>query len=90
MDVLLTDKKGNRVNNQDRIINFEIEGPAKILALESADLDSHENYQTSQRKTYKGKLRAYIKTTKGEDDLVIRINDTELITQKVKIKNINK
>ncbi|MDT0689993.1 glycoside hydrolase family 2 TIM barrel-domain containing protein [Salegentibacter sp. F188] len=90
LDVLLTDRKGNEVTNQDRMISFQVEGQAKILALESGDRDSHEKYQAPQRKTYKGKLRAYIKTMKGEDDLIIKVIDRELGTKKIKIKNLNK
>ncbi|TDN95085.1 uncharacterized protein DUF4982 [Salegentibacter sp. 24] len=87
LDLLLVDKNANQVTDQDQVIEFEVEGPAKLLALESGDRDSHENLQANKRKTYKGKLRAYFQITKvSDEDLNISINTENLEKEEVRIK----
>ena len=86
IDVLLTDERGSRVIDGDKEVTFEIDGPAKILALESGDRDSHENYQSNKRKTYEGRLRAYLKTFESNTkEINITIKADKLDTQKIKI-----
>ncbi|AVR45591.1 beta-galactosidase [Christiangramia fulva] len=86
VDILLVDRKGSRVIDEDKKISFEIEGPAKILALESGDRDSHEIYQSNNRKTYQGRLRAYVQTTGNSENIKIQIKANDLKTQKITIK----
>lgn len=86
LDLLLLDKRGNTVSNQDQILEFEITGPGKILGLESGDRDSHENYQATKRRTYLGNLRAYIQITENSNkNLEIRIKSEDIGNEKVKI-----
>lgn len=86
LDLVLLDKEGNQVTDQDRVIDFEIEGSAKILGLESGDRNSHQYYKASKRKTYKGRLRAYIKALNPDEDFLVKIKDPELGTEKVRFK----
>lgn len=74
LDIVLTDKQGNRITDDDREVSIEIDGPAKLLGLESGDLSSHESYQAKERNTYKGQLRAYIETTGEAKEVNIKIN----------------
>ncbi|PKD17697.1 hypothetical protein APR41_05675 [Salegentibacter salinarum] len=74
LDILLTDKEGNRITDDDREVSIEVEGPAKLLGLESGDLSSHESYQAKERNTYKGQLRAYIETTGEAKEVNIKIS----------------
>ncbi len=78
LDVTLVDDDGNRITNDDRVVIFEIEGPGDLLGLESGDLSSHESYQAHQRRTYKGQLRAYIKTNSKAEDIRIKITSVGL------------
>lgn len=78
LDILLTDKEGNRITDDDRKVSIEIEGPAKLLGLESGDLASHESYQAKERNTYKGQLRAYIETTGETKEVNIKISSPGL------------
>lgn len=85
LDVLLTDKEGNRIVNDDREVEINIEGPARLLGLESGDLSSHESYQAKIRKTYKGNLRAYISTNGEEGDIRIRISSEGIADKEVSL-----
>lgn len=78
LDILLTDKDGNRITDDDRKVSIEIEGPAQLLGLESGDLSSHESYQAEERNTYKGQLRAYIETTGAAKEVNIKISSPGL------------
>lgn len=90
LDLLLTDKKGNRVFDQDAEFSLKIDGPARVLALESGDRDSHESYRSSKRKTYKGQLRAYIEINdKAEDDVKIEMTSEEFGKEKLTIKKVS-
>jgi len=83
LDILLTDKKGNRITDDDREVSIEIDGPANLLGLESGDLSSHESYQAEERNTYKGQLRAYIETTGEPKEINITINSPGLPEKKI-------
>ncbi|MET1054187.1 MAG: sugar-binding domain-containing protein [Pedobacter sp.] len=62
IELSLKDKDGNLVYAADNPVEVKVEGPAKLLGLESGDLASHESYQSNVRKAYHGKLLAYIQT----------------------------
>jgi len=47
----------------DQDVTVTLEGPGKLIGLESGDLSSHEDYKASHRKLYHGKLLAYIQAT---------------------------
>ena len=83
IDILLTDNEGNRITNDDREVSIEIEGPAKLLGLESGDLSSHESYQAKERNTYKGQLRAYLETTVEAKAVSIKISSPGLPEKEV-------
>lgn len=59
-----TDAAGITVPAADNEVTIAIDGPARLIGLESGDLSSHEDYKASKRKVYRGKLLAYIQGTK--------------------------
>ncbi|WP_215223995.1 glycoside hydrolase family 2 TIM barrel-domain containing protein [Echinicola shivajiensis] len=83
MDIEIQDKAGNRIVSDDRDITFEIDGTAKLLGLESGDLSSHEDYREDHRKTYQGRLRAYIQI---EGEVKIKISTKGLKPVRLKMK----
>jgi beta-galactosidase/beta-glucuronidase len=62
VEIQITDKDGNPVYTADNQIKIRIDGPAKLLGLESGSTTSHEDYQSNQRKALNGHLIAYIQT----------------------------
>lgn len=60
----VTDAAGGIVPSADNEVEIKIEGPGKLLGLESGDLASHEDYKSNKRKVYRGKLLAYVKVEK--------------------------
>ena len=80
VDIDLIDKSGTLIINDDRPVTFELPSSIKVLGLESGDLKSHEDYQSNQRSSYQGKLRAYLKLSEGTKNQDVSIN--------VKVKGI--
>ncbi|HSJ66590.1 MAG TPA: glycoside hydrolase family 2 TIM barrel-domain containing protein, partial [Anditalea sp.] len=85
LNIRLTDEQGNLVETSDLDLALSIDGPADIIGLESGDLSSHENYQAKNRKTYKGKLKAYIKTTGNTAPVTIKVTNPALQAAEFKI-----
>jgi len=88
VDVLLIDKNGTRITDQDVLVNFEIDGPAQVLGVESGNRNSHESYQINMRNTYEGRLRAYIHIIDtAKEDLKIKVS-SDLGKEKIRIKKL--
>ena len=65
VDVEMIDKNGTLILNDDRPVTFELPSSIEVLGLENGDLKSHEDYQSNQRNSYQGKLRAYLKLSES-------------------------
>ncbi len=46
-------------------MNFSIEGPGKIVAVDNGDATSHDPFQASYRKAYNGLCLVIVKADKG-------------------------
>lgn len=55
-------------------ITCEVQGPGKLLGLESGDSRSHEFYTAHHRKAYHGKLLGYIQSTKLKCDITVTVS----------------
>jgi beta-galactosidase/beta-glucuronidase len=78
LDLQLIDAQGNLVEVSDEELTLDLDGPVQILGLESGDLASHESYQAASRKTYKGKLKAYLQTNGVSKSIQIRVSSPSL------------
>ncbi len=72
VDVTILDENGARVQTRDREITISVEGPAKLLAVGSANPRSNESYVENHRRSYQGRLQAVICAT-GEGGGTIRV-----------------
>lgn len=87
LNMRLTDAEGNLVETSDLDLVLSIDGPAEIIGLESGDLTSHEDYQANNRKTYKGRLKAYIRTTSNAAPIRIKVTNQQLPEVEFNINN---
>jgi hypothetical protein len=60
IEIKVTDNKGMLAFESDHEIEIEIEGPGKLIGMESGDLSSHEDYKDNKQKVYHGRLLGYI------------------------------
>jgi beta-galactosidase len=81
----ITDEHGILVSNADTKINFTIEGPGVIAAVDNADNSSTEPYQANNRWTYKGKCIAIIKASANDGSITVKAEGENLKTGAVVI-----
>ena len=61
--VVVADENGGLVPNANDLISFKISGPGMITAVDSADNNSHESFQATVRRAYRGVCFVMIKAT---------------------------
>jgi hypothetical protein len=62
IELALLDLNGTVARDAANEITVKIDGPGKILAMESGDVNSHENYQDDHQKAFHGRLLLYLET----------------------------
>ena len=64
IELSLLDSDSNLCTSASDNVTISLQGPGggKLLAIESGDPDSHENYQAPVHKTFHGRLLLYIQT----------------------------
>jgi hypothetical protein len=78
LELAVHDKNGALVYEAVNELTIDIDGPAKLLGLESGDLASHEDYRSNKRKVYGGRLLAYIQSTGKTGDVKIKVSSPGL------------
>jgi beta-galactosidase len=68
----VVDAAGVRVPDADNGITFELSGPARLLAVENADLNSPESYQGHTHRVYHGRGLAIIESSAGAGQVTLR------------------
>ena len=63
--VRIEDANNLLVPKSDNLVNFTVEGPGKIVAVDNGDATSHDSFQSSSRKAYNGMCLVIIKADKG-------------------------
>ena len=58
----VVDANGVLCPNADNLIKFSMTGPGQIAAVDNGDVNSHEAYQSTQRKVYRGECVAIVKS----------------------------
>ena len=74
VNVEITDKSGRPMPIADNLLQFELEGPATLLATCSGDLKDCVPYTSPERKAWKGRAMAVVKSgkTPGEVTLTVK------------------
>jgi beta-galactosidase len=63
--VRIEDKDKFLVPRSSNLVNFSIEGPGKIVAVDNGDATSHDPFQATYRKAYNGMCLVIVKAEKG-------------------------
>jgi len=63
--VRIEDKDKLLVPRSSNLVNFSIEGPGKIVAVDNGDATSHDPFLASYRKAYNGMCLVIVKADKG-------------------------
>lgn len=86
VEVSAADKDGNTVENARNRINVEISGAGRLLGLDNGDSTDYEQYKTTSRRLYSGKLLIMIGSKKDAGDIRIRVSSPELSDEVLKLE----
>ncbi len=88
-EVTITDKNGVMVPNANNLINFEIDGPAKIIGVENGDILDLSPHKVNYRKAFNGKVLLLVQSTDKSGDIRITATSEGLADGVVNIKSHN-
>lgn len=78
IEVSLTDAAGTLVPDSDRLVEFSVAGPARIIGTDNGDLRSPESYTGASRTTSGGRALAVIRSTGQPGEVVITARSRDL------------
>lgn len=67
--VTILDAEGNLMPVAENMVEFELEGPGKIIAVDNGDPTSHESFKAKHRKAFYGKCLVVVQST-GEPGVI--------------------
>jgi beta-galactosidase len=74
IELTLTDKDGNKVSTDDRKVTVNIEGEARLLALDNGDLRRENTFHTNTLPTYFGRALCTVQASRHPGTARITIN----------------
>lgn len=83
VEVRLVDERGVLVPDDDRQIEFELEGPGVILGLDNGDLECEEPYQGKARTTRGGRCLAMIQSLRRAGELSLSVESRPLAPARI-------
>ncbi|MGD1029577.1 MAG: glycoside hydrolase family 2 TIM barrel-domain containing protein [Opitutaceae bacterium] len=69
--VTVTDANGVAVPNAKDLIGFQVTGPGVIAAVDSGDHESHESFQSAERRAYQGRCVAFVKASAASGHITL-------------------
>ncbi len=84
----VVDENGVLVPNAGDLITFRISGPGVVTAVESADNNSQEPFQASERRTYQGSCVAILKATSVSGRLTLSASASGLKSDSLTINAV--
>lgn len=85
IEINLVDKDGQLVGNADNEITITIEGPGKLIGLESGSLTSHEDYKSNKRKAVGGRLLAYVQANE-HGPIKVKVSSERMKSSEIQIQ----
>ena len=81
----ITDRQGRVVPIADNLLNFTLKGPGTLLGTCSADLTDCTTYILPERKAWKGRVLAVVKSGKEAGELTLTVKAKGLKAEKMKL-----
>ena len=88
IDIELVDKNGVRNPTVEQMVEFEIMGPGKIIAVASSNPMTTESYQKPYRKTYQGRCLVIVKSEKTIGEIKIKAKSESLPEAAISIETM--
>lgn len=84
----VTDDNGVVVPSANNLISFEISGAGRIAAVDNADNSSHEPFQASERRAYKGGCVVFLKGNAASGRIQLSASSPDLKRGRVVIEGV--
>jgi beta-galactosidase len=81
--VSVVDSQGVQVPTADHLISFAVDGPGTLLATDSADMASHDSFQSASRRAFDGHCLVIVKATAGSGEITLSASAPGLATTKI-------
>ncbi len=85
VEISALDKDDNFVANANNRVNVTVSGAGRLLGLDNGDSTDYDQYKTTSRRLFSGKLLAMIGATDRVGDINVEISSKGLKTQKIKL-----
>jgi beta-galactosidase len=85
VNATVLDAQGVVVPNAENLINFKVQGAGFVAAVDSANSNSHEPYQASQRQAFQGICLALIKANANRGKIKVTATSTNLRSASVEL-----
>jgi len=86
IEVSVADKDGNTVENARNRINVEISGTGRLLGMDNGDSTDYEQYKTTSRRMYSGKLLIMIGSKTDAGDIRLKVSSPGLPEKEISFK----
>lgn len=83
--VSTTDEQGNPVENAADYVKAEIMGPGRILGMDNGDSTDYDDYKTTVRKLFSGKLLVVVGSTGEAGEITLKLSGRGLESAELKL-----
>jgi len=83
----VVDANGTLNTSASHLISFESNQPGRIIAVDSADNASHENFHLTKRKAYEGRCVAYVRLATPSDKIILSASADGLTSYTIELSN---
>ena len=84
--VQIQDENGNPVFLENKEIEFELSGPAKLLGVDNGSAENLQTYQNNKITTHQGRALAIFQAEKNTGKVEIKISGKDLGTKTIELK----
>lgn len=88
VDVMLVDTKGRLIQTSDNLIQFAVEGDARIVGVVNGDINSDELTVGDSRRLYNGRCTVILRAGRTPGKITLTVSSEGLKTQKVKLQTL--
>ena len=85
VEVSVLDEQGNPVENAADYVKAEISGPGRILGMDNGDSTDYDDYKTTVRKLFSGKLLIVVGSTAEPGEITLKVTGKGLESAECKI-----
>ncbi len=85
-EITIVDKNGEMVPGAGNLLNFEVEGPGRLIGVENGDILDLSPHKVNYRKAFHGKCLAIIQATGDAGEIRLKVTSGGLKEKEIRIK----